>query len=328
VSSAVVVGSIFAFPTSARAQSASPGAPGGDGRGAGAFLAEYYADVIINMTDAMATWRLSWRQGDLDGTIDSYWDNAQIFFPGRSPIIDKAAVERFYAGLLPSVGEMQTSMIDFDASGRMAFVSGPFYYEVPGAGDADRVEGSHVTVLVRRGRDWRIRTQIFVADEPVADVATPLPQAVSTSTYRDRASGSSFLADYYADVVTNTGFTIDDWHVAWRNDDVEGAVNAYWEEAQILFPGRLPIIGRSAMQEFYAELLPEVGRVHTGMLDFDASGRMAFLSGPFFYEVLRASGTPERVEGTHMTIFVRKGRNWRIRSQIFRAKETLDVHPE
>ncbi|MFT5434217.1 MAG: ketosteroid isomerase-like protein [Myxococcota bacterium] len=75
-----------------------------------------------------------------------------------------------------------------------------------------------------------------------------------------------------------------------------------------------------AMGEFFTELLPTVGKMHTSMIDFDASGRMAFLTGPFYYEVPRSSGSPERVEGTHMTIFVRKGRDWKIRSQIFRTE--------
>ncbi len=148
------------------AQSANPGAPGGDGRGAGAFLAEYYAEVIQRVGESMTEWRLAVREDDIDGTVDGYWEEAQLLFPGRQPIIGERAIRDFFVQFLPTVGEFQTSMIDFDASGRMGFVTGPFYYEVPVAGGtADRIEGTHVTILLRKGRDWKIRTQIFRFEE-------------------------------------------------------------------------------------------------------------------------------------------------------------------
>jgi len=147
------------------AQSANPGAPGGDGRGAGAFLAEYYAEVIQRVGETMTAWRLAVREDDLRGTVDAYWEDAQLLFPERAPIIGQQRIEEFYTEFLPAIAELQTSMIDFDASGRMGFVAGPFYYEVPVAGGTpNRIEGTHVTVLIRRGRDWRIRTQIFRLD--------------------------------------------------------------------------------------------------------------------------------------------------------------------
>lgn len=308
-------------PSPLLGQSASPGAPGGDGRGAGAFLAEYYADVILNMGDAMAEWRTAWRNDDMSGTLDSYWDNAQILFPARSPIVGREAVGNFYAGLLPSVGEIQTSMVDFDASGRMAFVSGPFYYEVPQAtGTPERIEGSHVTVLIRKGRDWRIRTQVFRADSVFEQPQSTDGTDGEWRPLGSQGSGGAFLADYYADVVTSTGQTMVDWWNSWEGDDAVSTTSAYWEEAQILFPEHSPIIGMGAITRFYEALLPQVGRVHTSMIDFDASGRMAFLAGPYFIEIPRGPGeTPDRLEGTHVTVLLRKGRDWKIRTQIFQV---------
>ncbi len=167
VSASAVLAAVAVCPAPLPAQTSSPGAPGGDGRGAGAFLAEYYADVITNMGDAMAEWRTAWREDDLEKTVDAYWEEAQILFPERPPIIGQFAIEEFYGELLPAVGEVQTSMIDFDASGRMAFVSGPFFYDVHRAtGTPERVEGTHVTVLLRKGRDWKIRSQIFRFNVP------------------------------------------------------------------------------------------------------------------------------------------------------------------
>ena len=157
-----------------QAQSSNPGAPGGDGRGAGAFLAEYYAEVITRVGESMTAWRAAWRNDDLETTVDYYWEEAQILFPGTDPIIGQFAIEEFFAELLPTVGELQTSMIDFDASGRMGFVSGPFYYDVPqAAGSPLRVEGTHVTILLRKGRDWKIRSQVFRV--PAADESPPSP---------------------------------------------------------------------------------------------------------------------------------------------------------
>lgn len=161
--SLALAGVLIGFgPTEARAQSSNPGAPGGDGRGAGAFLAEYYAEVITRVGERMTVWRAAWRGDDLPTLVDSYWEEAQILFPGHSPVIGQLAIQQFFTELLPEVGEMQTSMIDFDASGRMGFVSGPFYYDVPQQGASpERIEGTHMTVLLRKGRDWKIRSQIF-----------------------------------------------------------------------------------------------------------------------------------------------------------------------
>ena len=162
---AIALSLSFIAPLDAQTRSANPGAPGGDGRGAGAFLAEYYAEVIQRVGEAMTDWRLAVRQDDLEETVGSYWEDAQLLFPGRQPIVGQTAIGAFFEDFLPSIGEFQTSMIDFDASGRMGFITGPFYYEVPvSTGSPERVEGTHVTILIRRGRDWRIRSQIFRLD--------------------------------------------------------------------------------------------------------------------------------------------------------------------
>ena len=53
--------------------------------------------------------------------------------------------------------------------------------------------------------------------------------------------------------------------------------------------------------------------------DFRASGIMATMIGQYSYNVRRAGRVGERIEGTYMASFVRRGSDWVIRSQLFRA---------
>ena len=60
--------------------------------------------------------------------------------------------------------------------------------------------------------------------------------------------------------------------------------------------------------------------------DFVASDRLAYALGPFYWEVRESAGAPSRVvTGTHVTILVREGRRWKIRSQILRPQAEQDV---
>ena len=70
-----------------------------------------------------------------------------------------------FRALLQETGEVQAAYSDFDASGRMGFISGMMHFQMQDARSTRTVTGIHLTVLIRRGRDWRIRTQLFRLDE-------------------------------------------------------------------------------------------------------------------------------------------------------------------
>lgn len=159
------------------AQSRHPGAPGGDGRGAGGFLAEYYAEVLERAEELTTEWRRAWREDDLPALSELYLEDAQIVFSDAPTIDGEAAIRAFFVAELPRLGEIQTSLTDFDASGRMAYLYGPFQLDRRRPdGTMERISGRYLTILLNRQRTWSIRSQFFSLEGP--------PQALPPSLDR------------------------------------------------------------------------------------------------------------------------------------------------
>jgi len=158
----LALGVFGSSPAGGSAQTRTPGAPGGDGRGASAFLAEYYAEVFQRVEELTAAWREAWREDDLDDLLALYHEDAQLVFTDRAPITGAAGLEAFFETELPLMEEMVTSILDFDASGRMAFLSGNFHLDRPTPdGGVTRTTGRYYLVMLNRQRAWKIRSQFF-----------------------------------------------------------------------------------------------------------------------------------------------------------------------
>ncbi len=135
-----------------------PGVPGGSAARARMNRAEYDAEVIQRGDELFKAWRAAWRTDDAEETAGYYTDNAMLVLPGEEAVFGREGIRQRLALQLPTVGEIQTSVRDYSASGKMGYFYGPFYYDLP---NGDRVEGTHATVIFREGRDWLIRSQIF-----------------------------------------------------------------------------------------------------------------------------------------------------------------------
>ncbi len=109
------------------------------------------------------------------------------------------------------------------------------------------------------------------------------------------------------------------WRGAWVRDEIEDLVDLYTEDAVLTLAQGEPIRGHRRLKQYFEENLAMLGGAQLSEADFHASGRMAFVSGPFSYLVQGENGSGWQVTGTHVTVFLREGRDWRIRSQIFRA---------
>jgi len=151
--------SALAGPARAHAQA---GVPGGDGMRADRFRAEYYAEVVQQINKVMGQWRKAWREDDLDRLLRLYDSDAIILMTDEAPARAEKGVHAFLDRMLPETGEIQASMVDFEASGRLAYIWGSFYYDVTGGEQAGkRITGDHVTLFIRQGRRWKIRSQVF-----------------------------------------------------------------------------------------------------------------------------------------------------------------------
>lgn len=122
------------------------------------------------------------------------------------------------------------------------------------------------------------------------------------------------LAEYHAEVIWQVNRVLTEWAKAWEEDRLEQTAGFYWENAVLILPGQIPLRGRDDIRKALSELLPDVGRVEPFMLDFDASGGMAVVYGNFRLEEAGAAQA-----GPLVTVFLQRGRTWKIRSQVFVA---------
>ncbi len=142
-----------------------PGAPGGDGLSAAANRAEYYADVMLHTNKLLGEWRGAWAADDLETLLELYTEDATFIFNQDDPVRGREAIREKLESLLRRSGEVQASFSDFDASGRMGLISGLLTFQIRDPGSARTLTGIHMTIVIRRGRDWRIRSQLIRLDE-------------------------------------------------------------------------------------------------------------------------------------------------------------------
>lgn len=141
-----------------------PGVPGGDGFSAAAARAEYYADVMFHTNELMTDWRRFWAADDVEHLLDLYTEDATLVYAGEPPVRGREAIREQLDSLLRVSGEVQASLSDFDASGRMGLVSGLLTLSMSDGRRTWTATGLHMTVLIRRGRHWRIRSQLVRLD--------------------------------------------------------------------------------------------------------------------------------------------------------------------
>lgn len=80
----------------------------------------------------MTDWRKAWREDDLEELERIYTEDALIHLPDGRVLRGQAGRLERLGGLLPGFGEIQMSVLDFDASGRMGYLYGDFEAEQVG----------------------------------------------------------------------------------------------------------------------------------------------------------------------------------------------------
>ena len=119
-------------------------------------------------------------------------------------------------------------------------------------------------------------------------------------------------AEYRAEVLEQLNKLMADWARAWKDDRADRVADLYWENAVLIEPGLAPLRGRDAIRKHLEETLPGRGEVEAFMLDFDASGGMAVVYGNY---QLTENGSQR--SGPLVTVYLLRGRSWKIRSQVF-----------
>lgn len=122
---------------------------------------QYRREMLHEVTATFGRWKTAWAEDDAGDTADFYTDDAVIIIPTQSTAYrGKDDVEQFLEDLLPTLGELSTDIIEFDAGDRLAYLVVRFSSPPSlGIGGSGGMEGTFVSVFRLEGRNWRIRSQ-------------------------------------------------------------------------------------------------------------------------------------------------------------------------
>ncbi|GMR14198.1 MAG: hypothetical protein BMS9Abin29_2438 [Gemmatimonadota bacterium] len=124
-------------------------------------------------------------------------------------------------------------------------------------------------------------------------------------------------ARYRNDVLQEIQPRLKRWQAAWNTGELDELADLYDEDARLFF-GRELVIGKEGIRQYFEEIGSSVTGMSVSLTDFYVSDRLAFLMGTYSYQVRRDGRLGERVESVYVASFVGHGRNWRIRTQVFR----------
>jgi ketosteroid isomerase-like protein len=163
-----LLGMLLIVPVATPAQAQQvPGAPSTDWERA---RADYNTRILREYTAFINQWRETLNGGDVDRALALYSDNAMVLVAGNGAVQGRDSIRAFLSGTMPRIVEILTGLNDFAASENLAYAAGPllYTYRTGESGLVHTVSGHHVTVLVREGRRWRIRSQVLRYEEPAA----------------------------------------------------------------------------------------------------------------------------------------------------------------
>lgn len=157
---------LLAVPATARAQHV-PGAPSTDWERA---RRDYTASVLRDYNTVMNEWRQTLDNGDVSRALTFYSAGALVLMPGVDAVQGHDSIRSFLQRTVPNIIEIRMGLTDFVASDHLAYATGPlmYTYRTAATGPVHTVIGNHVTVIVREGRRWRIRSQVLQYEEPEA----------------------------------------------------------------------------------------------------------------------------------------------------------------
>lgn len=306
--------------------------PGGGKPPPGYMRLEYLAYVRESLDSLEAAWTAAWRMADASALGKSYAEDALLVPGGGAPLAGREKIVQHFGGALSTAGPITIGMIDFAASDNIAYEFGSFRFLNP-AVDAHEttVFGHHVVVTMRYGRDWRIRAQLLLptSGQPSDDWSgkqTVTAQPVSTQQFLKLAQQCRARSASRRGVACRRAYRFErvlghvnamhaEWRDAWRRDDVNSAAAVFAEEGFLLLPDEQPLMGREAIKSRLDVLLPGVRGLHSSVLDFAESGRMAYAYGRYFCQC----GPGNDVLGHYISVHEEEAGNWRFRALILWA---------
>jgi len=282
--------------------------------------AAFRAAVLNQVRPVMESWQGAWR-GDVGPSVEGFYAPDCVIAIRDSLMGGSRTLAEFARTARRDVGALTPSMLDFDASDRLAYVYGA--WSTASAGVGAPATGRLVTVLRKSAEGWMIRFQLFSADSAGAgsfravEQAEPMPSverrvAVGSRAFVPAGTGGGERQDsrsvqriavYRALVATMASL-----RRAWNDDDTEAFTALLRDEAWVQIPGAGDWAGRTTPADLN-RVLPEYGNLYTAELDFEYGGTMAYLSGRYYAERTSA----QALSGSYAAVFQNLGSGWQIR---------------
>lgn len=287
---------LLAGPAGASAQF-----PGGALTSSDIHSVQFRQSMLGEVTSFMKSWEQSWWSATTLPSHGHYTRDAALLQPDGAFVLGRDAVRTFARDFGAVTAEARTALLDFDASEGIGYFYGPFGF-MPRHGEAGEIMGRQVAIVVRDGRDWRIRAQFFA----------------TTDTGYVHAAGTMYPAPFEfasanPDAQAAYGFVtllMQSLRQQWSTGDAGGARSIASDDILVQLPGDLtPLRGRDAL----AALESRRGTLHTGVADFHQRGRMSYLMGPYY---LQQAAAPDRA-GRYMAVFMSYDGIWLLRSLVF-----------
>jgi ketosteroid isomerase-like protein len=128
------------------------------------------------------------------------------------------------------------------------------------------------------------------------------------------------LAEYRSYALAGVTEAIEKWESAWVAGDLEELGKLYTEDAVLSPPGG-GFLARTAVEieEYLGEMVTNTERFSADVLDFEVDDRMALVLGRFERRPQSTDGVYAGTQrGVFMTVYMKDGATWKIRSQLFR----------
>ncbi len=170
------------------------------------------------------------------------------------------------------------------------------------------------------GKDSEVRTLVLIATvlgyTAIGFTAPAMAQHVPGAPTIDWEREQQ---EYRLDVLRSYNQVMKEWREAWERGDAQAALRFYADGAYLFVSDQDLIEGRESIHRYLQTTLPNVIEIRTGLSDFVASDRLAYALGPFWFQYRDNSNGVRSVSGTFVAVLVRQGRQWKIRSQVFKS---------
>jgi hypothetical protein len=107
----------------------------------------------------------------VETAVEAFAQEGLLILPGEEPRLGRAAIRSRLSDLLPAIGALHGTILDFDASGGMSYAYGRYFCQCRRDQGGD-VLGHYLSVLSSEGSEWRIRALVLWIDMAEGDAAT------------------------------------------------------------------------------------------------------------------------------------------------------------